>query len=242
MREPILRVMCHEPEGSIERSVRLAPLSMENLRKYWDKLSKFKTLFNRHIRDLDDFIHTWVRQEGDTLKANGIIWEVDDVGIFYMTNIYPAFQANGHFSFWDQRYKGRELLILEMLQYVFQEFGFRRIQVEVPLFVQPTLRFVQELGFVREGRLRKYAFYNNEWWDVVLFSMLEEEINGHVGAKRAIEGGPISSDAIGGGRPGHSAEADNGRDVRGGIRTVAEASGNGDSAVRERETDARSVQ
>lgn len=242
MRKPILRVWCNEPEGRVEREVRLAPLSVESLTRYWDKLSKFKTLFNRHIRDLNDFIKTWIRTEGDTIKANGIIWEVDDVGILYLTDIYPVFQANGHFTFWDQRYKGREMLILEMLQYVFNEYGFRRITVEVPLFIQPTLRFVQELGFTREGRLRKMAFYNNEWWDVILFSMLEEEINGCIEARRAVEGGPISSDSTGGGRVGDPPEADNGRNVRGGIRSPSEGSGNGDQAVREREANAGPVQ
>lgn len=175
----VLRAECQEPEGSIFREVRLAPLTTERLRRLWDHLKRFPTLFNRHITGIDDFISTFVSRSPDgTIKANGIIWEVDDVGIIYITDIYPQYQATGHFTFWDQRFKGRENLIRRMLKYGFGEYSFHRIIAEVPLYSRPSLAAVEKIGFQKEGRLRKAVWYNGEWWDVNLYSILEEEIDG----------------------------------------------------------------
>ena len=174
--EPVLRVRCEEPEGEFLREVRLMPLSIESLTYLWEKLSKFPILFNRHIEGMDDFFETFISQNQDgTLRANGIIWEVDDVGIFFLTDLYPAYQATGHFTFWDRRFRGRRDLIRQMVAYVFKEFGFRRLIAEIPLYAMPTIHAMEGIGFVKEGRLRKAAWYNGEWWDVTLYSVLEEE-------------------------------------------------------------------
>lgn len=176
MSEPVVSVVCQEPEGVFRREVRFAPLTIERLQKYRERLSKFPTLFNCFVRDADDFVLSFISEDDGKLKANGLIWEVDDVGIFFLTDIYPAFQATGHFTFWDQRFRGREPLLREMIRYVFREFGFHRIVAEVPLYSAPTLAAVERVGFVKEGRLRKAAWYHGQWWDVNLYSILREEI------------------------------------------------------------------
>lgn len=176
MSEIILTVTCVEPEGTFERVVKKTALSEERLKYYWEKLKKFDTLFNRHIVDVDDFIQTFLSQTASgEPQANGLVWEVDDVGIFFLTDIYPAFQATGHFTFWDQRFRGRENLVKAMIRYAFEEYGFRRVVAEVPLYTVPTMRAVEKVGFVKEGRLRKATWYQGEWWDVNLYSILKEE-------------------------------------------------------------------
>lgn len=175
----ILSYECSEPEGKVERSIYFVPLTSDRLRKYWENLSQFTTLFNRHMRGIDDFIATFVSQESNgELKLNGIIWEVDDVGIFFLTDIYPLYQATGHFTFWDRRIRGREKLIQRMLKHVFDEYGFHRIVAEVPLYSHATMGAVERVGFIKEGRLRKATYYRDAWWDVNLYSILREEING----------------------------------------------------------------
>ena len=172
----IMEVDCPEPEGLVTRTVSFSPLSMEKLRGFWNELSKFPTLFNRQINSAEDFITSFISEDSNGKpKANGLIWEVDDVGILYLTDIYPVFQATGHFTFWDGRFRGRELLILKMLEHVFSEFGFHRIVTEVPFYTQPTMGAVERIGFVREGRYRKIARYKDDWWDVAAYSMLREE-------------------------------------------------------------------
>lgn len=175
--EPILCVKCVEPEGTFLREVRLANLSLENLQRWWDNLKQFPTLFGGHIFSVDDFILTFVTIEDDgEIKAKGIVWEVDDVGIFYLTDIQPGFQASGHFSFWDRRLRGREDLCREALKYAFKEFKFHRITTYVPLHVIRIIPAVKKIGFVKEGRLRSASWYKGDWYDVFVFSILEGEL------------------------------------------------------------------
>ncbi len=175
----IMKVECPEPEGTVVRTVSFVPLSVEKLRELWDKLSQFPTLFGQRMNTQEDFITSFISEDSNGKpQANGLIWEVDDVGILYLTDIYPVFQATGHFTFWDGRFKGRELLILKMLEHVFEEYGFQRITTEVPFYTQPTMGAVERIGFVREGRLRKATWYKDEWWDVAAYSMLRDESKG----------------------------------------------------------------
>ena len=175
MEEPILKVECDEPEGKFIREVSFAPLTVERLHNLWIQLSKFPMLFNRHIVDEGDFIASFVSEKDGNLKANGLLWEVDDVGIFFLTDIYPQYQATGHYTFWDGRFRGREQLVREMVKYVFDEFDFHRIIAEVGMFSQSALKAAERIGFVKEGRLRKAAWYQGDWWDVNLYSILKEE-------------------------------------------------------------------
>lgn len=180
MSEPILTVECKEPEGTFMREVRFAPLTSEKLHYLWIQLSKYPMLFNRHIVDENDFAATFISQTPDgDIKSNGLLWEVDDVGIFYLTEIYPAYQATGHYTFWDGRLKGRGKLIQEMIKHAFKEFGFHRLQAEVPLYARDALFAAERAGFIKEGRLRKAAWYQGEWWDVNLYSILKEESVGN---------------------------------------------------------------
>ena len=176
MSKVIARVLCNEPGNSIVRSVTFAPLTPEFITELWEKLSKFPTLFNRHIATVEDFISSFITRDGNGLTANGLIWTVDDVGIVFLSNIYPAYQATAHITFWDRRFRGREELLRELLRYAFREFGFQRIITEIPFYSQPTFKAAERVGFVKEGRMRKAAFYKDEWWDVNLYSVLAEEM------------------------------------------------------------------
>lgn len=175
--EPILEVLCPEPEGNILRKVSLAELTEEKLRHYWEKLRVFPTLFWQESTTFAGFVQQlFVIDHGQVVDATGIIWEVDDVGLFFITDIYPGYQATGHFTFWDRRIRGREVLIQAMIRYLFQEFGFHRLVTEVPVYSSMVNRVVRRVGFVQEGKLRKAVRYNDEWWDVNIYSILEEEI------------------------------------------------------------------
>lgn len=173
----ILEVKCPEPEGEVVRSVRPVQLDLERFKTYWDRLKDFDVVFNDQVNDVDDFMRQFISVKDDgSLAATGLIWEVDDVGIFYLTEIRPGYEALGHFNFWDQRLRGRESLIREMMKYVFQRFGFHRVVTEVGLYAKPAMAMVERIGFVKEGRKRESVRYKGEWWDVNLYSMLDHEI------------------------------------------------------------------
>lgn len=180
--QPVLSVECRERDGTIVRHVRFCPLTIEKLKYFWERLKEFDVLFNKQIRTVDDFIVQFIRGDDiENLHATGLLWEVDDVGIIYMTDIQPGYQAVGHFSFWDRRIAGREDLLREMVKMAMREFGFKRVMVKIPLYAKPALFAVERVGFVKEGRLRKAAEYKDQWWDVNVYSMIEEDFeNGNV--------------------------------------------------------------
>lgn len=174
----ILTMDCSEPSGLIARSVRLCELSMAKLRFLHEKLSKFEVLFNDFTKDNPEaFIRAFVNidQYGD-VHPNGLVWEVDDVGILALTDIVPQNTAKAHFTFWDRRIRGREGLIRAMLKYVFEQLGLHRIVVEIPLYAVAAMAAVERMGFRKEGRMREAVLYRGEWFDVNLYSILDREV------------------------------------------------------------------
>ena len=174
----VMRVMCDEPEGQVERVVSFCPFSFKKLRELYERLSKFEVLFNDSIENgFEDFVDSFLCEVGGEIKPLGLIWQVDDVGILYLTEIRPGYEAEAHFSFWDQRIRGREKLVAEMVRYVVTRFGFHRIAVEIPVYAKPALKAVERIGFKKEGRKRKAVKYKGEWFDVNLYSVVEDELD-----------------------------------------------------------------
>ncbi len=180
-----LHFECDEPEGKVSRTVRPAILTFGTLKGYYDRLKEFDTVFNGYVaNNIDAFIRSFVKGDGsDDLQATGIIWEVDDVGILYLTNISIGNDALAHFNFWDRRYKGRENLIRGMMRYVMKEFDLHRISSEVGLFAAPWLPLaLEKIGFVREGRKREAIWHirpnakEGEWFDSLIYSILRSEV------------------------------------------------------------------
>lgn len=180
--EPILlSAKCSEPEGHIIRNIRAMPLTPSNLYKFWEKSRQFKVLFTREINnDFLEFVKLFIVADKDGLPAdcNGLFWVVDDfVGVLYMTDIKPGYDAIVHYSFFDRRQRGRQPLIRKMLRYVFEHYGFRRLTVEIPKYaVESTNAFVRSLNFKEEGRKRKATYYENQWFDVMIYGILREEV------------------------------------------------------------------
>lgn len=174
--ESIFSCECHEPKGVVERHVYPMMLSPENLTRFWEKASQFKVLFWDTIDgNFEKFASMLISKDGDHLSANGLFWRVDDfVGVFYMTHI-QAFDAQIHYTFFDRRTRGRQVLTRRMIQYVFREFGFQRLSAEIPCYLNPTFKFIEDIGLKYEGRKRNAAFYDNQWFDTKLYSILREE-------------------------------------------------------------------
>lgn len=174
----ILQVECNEPEGRVLRSVRLCHLSFERFREIYEKVSKFEKAFNDYVKnDPQSFLEVFFSPDSKGEPSpQGIIYEVDDVGILYLTEIRPGVSALAHFNFWDRRFRGREELCRAMLRYAFTKFGFHRITAQVGLYAAPELAAVERLGFVKEGRMREATIYKGAWFDVNLYSILEREV------------------------------------------------------------------
>ena len=168
---------CDEARGPVVRRVRLAELTIEKLRYFYDKLKKFDVLFNAEMpNDFISFAGRFLRQRPDgTLDATGLIWEVDDVGILFMTGITQS-SVCAHFTFWDRQLRGREPLIRALIKYGVERYGFERVEVQIGLYARAALYSVERIGFVKEGRLRNSMKYKGEWYDANIYSLLREEV------------------------------------------------------------------
>lgn len=159
--------------------MRPARLSVGRLRYYYEQLKGFDVVFNDYVKnDPTSFIQKFITvDEYGQVHPTGLIWEVDDVGIIYLTDIRPAYEGLADFDFWDQRLRGREPLVREMVKLGFEHYGFHRIVTEVALYARPALQFVERVGFKKEGRKREAVRYKGDWFDVNLYSMLAHEVN-----------------------------------------------------------------
>lgn len=176
--EPLMRVLCKEKGGDVVREIRLASLSTEKLRHYYDNLKQFRAIFNDHVNgSFERFANLFLSQNVETgaLQPRGLIWEVDDVGILFLTEVDEV-QGEAHFTFWDRRLKGRENLIIEMVRYVFMHYKIHRIETRVALYATPIMLAVERMGFKAEGRLRDAILYEGEWFDVNVYSILSHEV------------------------------------------------------------------
>lgn len=177
-RTAIVNVKCSEPEGEVVRSVRLAHLSAERMAFLWEKLKDFDTLFNDFVKDdYAAFVNHFVMEVNGQPVPTGLLWDVDDVGIFFLHDIIPHQSATAHFVFWDRRFRGREQLCVEMLRYAFENYKFERIKVEVPLYAYHTMDAVESIGFVLEGRLRRAILYHDRWFDINTYSVLLDDLD-----------------------------------------------------------------
>lgn len=176
MSDTVLSIECNEPEGKVTRNIRRLIFTPENLQRFWDEAKQFPTIYGREIKSVADFYEMFISQNGEELTANGLFWVIDDfVGVFYMTEITTT-EANVHYSFFDKRHRGRENLTRQMVKFIFEKYKFNRVNVEIPLYSSKYTRFfVNNIGFKLEGRKRKAAYYKGEWYDTMLYGMLNSE-------------------------------------------------------------------
>lgn len=175
---PVVTAICKEPEGTVERSVYRMSLSPDNIQRVYERAKKFRTLFTDEINgDPRKFTETFISEEDGIIRANGLFWIIDDyIGMYYMTHI-EEHDAKVHYTFFDRRHLGRETLTREMIKYVFDYFGFKRLSTEIPMYAsKSTFDFViNRLGFTKEGRRRCAAEYKGQWFDVMTLGILKEE-------------------------------------------------------------------
>ena len=127
----ILSIECNEPEGKIVRSIYPLVFTPENLAKFWDKAKQYPTLYGNEISNAQDFYNLFINQGENGLSLNGLFWVIDDfVGVVYLNNITSQ-EADIHYSFFDKRHKGREVLAKKMLKYIFNTYGFHRLNVQI---------------------------------------------------------------------------------------------------------------
>lgn len=177
---PIFSCKCYEPEGEVNRTVYSMNITPNTLRVLWEKSKVYPTLFNHDINnDFNKFCNLFLSQSPDgSLKSNGIFYVIDNfVGVFYLTDIVPALDADAHYAFFDRRHRGRVDLVKKMLTYLFNEFGFRRLSTSIPSYAHTNInRFVARLGFKQEGTKRDSMLHDGNVFNESLYGILRKDI------------------------------------------------------------------
>jgi len=185
----IFNCECQEHGRIINRSVWLMDYSVENLRKLWEQSKEHRILFSDDVNgDFHKFCSIFMSQDRSSgnLYSNGLIWVVDDfVGILFMSQIRGD-EALLHFSFFDGRL--RYDISRRMIDYIFSEYRFNRLNAEiVPFASKRVFSFIERLGFKREGKKRKALLYKDERFDLILYGLLREEFYEWDTKKRPLE-------------------------------------------------------
>lgn len=174
----VLTVTCSEPEGEVVHEVWPFTFTREHTKKLYEKASQFPVLFGRPLKSSEDFLSYFITQNlsGDA-EPMGLLWIIDDFrGMFYMNEISDT-EATVHYSFFDRRHKGREVLVREMLKYVFSRYGFVRLNVLVPAYAGIRVRiFVEKCGFRIEGKKRRASWWKDQWFDTYMYGVLPEDL------------------------------------------------------------------
>ncbi len=176
--EQIFEITLDEPEGTITRRVFPLVLTPQNLQTFWDKARHYPIIYGRQvIENVDDFLKIFLVDKGTEYELNGMLWVVDNfVGMFYLSDITST-EAYVHYTFFDRRHKGRIPLVREMMKYVFNRYGFQRLNVEIPLYSGEGVRhFIIDCGFIYEGKKRACMPYKGKWFDANLYGILRGEV------------------------------------------------------------------
>lgn len=177
----LFTVECKEPEGVFHREVRLSSLSQGKLFDLYMRLKGFKVLFNDITQgDSEAFIKTFIdiRVDGSevVVTPKGLLFEIDDVGIVFLSDIVPGLNADIHINFWDRRMKGREGLIREIAKFAINNFNLHRLSTSIPAYARPALARIKKYGFKEEGIIRESVLYEGQYNNVHLFGILASEV------------------------------------------------------------------
>ncbi|ABS60796.1 MULTISPECIES: GNAT family N-acetyltransferase [Fervidobacterium] len=81
--------------------------------------------------------------------------------------------------FLKKQYRGKGLgreMVKKAIDFAFNELNLNRITAEVYEYNTASIKILESLGFIQEGRLRKAKFHNSRFWDIIVYGLLREDI------------------------------------------------------------------
>ena len=143
----------------------------EKVHSWWEKLKYCDKLFT------DETLYDEVFFFKKLFNRNCYILEVEDNGIIVFDNIVEGLKGEVHVSFWDYKLSKRRDLLKECLSWALLRFNLYRVEAYVPQYARAVRHFLdKKMHFVFEGRLRKTLWYKGQLTDVLIYSILREEV------------------------------------------------------------------
>lgn len=131
----------------------------------------FRRRLRRYSRELkDDASYPFFLFETQTRNL---------IGSCIISNVRRGVAQSCSLGYWvGEEYTGKGCMTeaaRAILPYVFDRQKLHRIEAACLLTNEPSRRLLTRIGFVEEGRARKYLQINGNWQDHILFAMLASD-------------------------------------------------------------------
>jgi hypothetical protein len=153
------------PEGT-----KLAVFDQQKIDDLWSICQPMSKIFSDETRgDKEAFVKGLLDRHTQTLEF--------PTGLLILKNLKEGLRGEVHITFWDRKLSDKTEMIKDALVWAMMEFDLHRLEAFVPEVSRAVKHFIQKrLGFVYEGRMRKRNWYEGRLIDVLIFSLLREEV------------------------------------------------------------------
>jgi L-amino acid N-acyltransferase YncA len=165
----------------ISYSVRLYEWTLEKAEKYASEFFRVGIFTD----DVPNNVNGFLRYLGQA----GTIWfetvETESgkhIGFMYVSDLLPSWterrflSATWHAVVWDARAAPRREVAAAFIREIFKLLKLHRLAVSIPLKFGGAIRNSKLLGFKEDGVVRSVRRYKGEWYNVLLMSILEDEV------------------------------------------------------------------
>lgn len=125
-------------------------------------------------------------KDNDTQLLEGFYGLANDhnslqIAIDTYSDRFSCDRKNGTFDYYlavfePYRDKGyAKEMILMVLRFFFLELAYQKVNITVYSFNNPSMRFHEKLGFMKEGQLRNIIFTKGAYYEGICFGMTREE-------------------------------------------------------------------
>lgn len=107
----------------------------------------------------------------------------ENVGFIYLTDLLTSrtekriLNATFHAVTWDAKAAPRRVIAEQFIRKIFQVLKLHRLTALIPMKFAGAIRTAKKIGFKDEGVLRSFRRYNGIWFNVLVLSILETEVN-----------------------------------------------------------------
>ena len=154
----------------------LSNLSPKKISSLWNEFKSHDVLFTDYTAGkLEPFLHSLINPRSVWVE----IFDIEEdkaIGIMMATSILPNFDAEGHFTIWNGRASGKELVVLKSIKWIFDRYNLHRMTAPVPGYQKGVIRFIKRLGFEHEGEKRESVLMGDRWIGLVQFGMTRSEL------------------------------------------------------------------
>jgi len=142
----------------------------------WESFRVHDVLFTDEIKgDLEAFIDIMMNPRSVWLEIFSLESNTP-IGVANLSRVIPGFDASGHFAYWTGSSRVREDLIKIVMKWVFDRYKLHRISAEVPEYQKGVIRFINRIGFKKEGTRREGTIRHGSWRDLDMFGILSSEL------------------------------------------------------------------